>query len=52
VQTILGPLAWEETGAPKGSFLLAQWQSGKTQVVAPASAATSTTIVNPKPDWK
>ena len=52
VQTILGPLAWEATGEPKGKFLLGQWQSGKAQVVAPAEAATSTTVVNPKPDWK
>jgi branched-chain amino acid transport system substrate-binding protein len=52
VQTILGPLSWKETGEPNGKFLLAQWQSGKAQVVAPADAATSQTIVNPKPDWK
>lgn len=52
VETILGPLAWEASGAPKGKFLLAQWQSGKTQVVAPADAATSTTVINPKPGWK
>jgi branched-chain amino acid transport system substrate-binding protein len=52
VQTILGPLSWKETGEPNGKFLLAQWQSGKAQVVAPADAATSPTIVNPKPDWK
>jgi branched-chain amino acid transport system substrate-binding protein len=52
VQTILGPLSWEATGEPKGKFLLAQWQSGKAQVVAPADVATSTTVVNPKPDWK
>jgi branched-chain amino acid transport system substrate-binding protein len=52
VQTILGPLSWEATGEPKGKFLLAQWQSGKAQVVAPAEAATSTKVVNPKPDWK
>ncbi len=52
VQTILGPLSWEATGEPKGKFLLGQWQSGKAQVVAPAEAATSTTVVNPKPDWK
>jgi branched-chain amino acid transport system substrate-binding protein len=51
VETILGPLSWEPTGAPKGQFLLAQWQSGKVQIVAPAEVATSTTIVNPKPDW-
>jgi branched-chain amino acid transport system substrate-binding protein len=52
VQTILGPLSWTATGEPKGKFLLAQWQSGKAQVIAPAEAATSQTIVNPKPDWK
>jgi branched-chain amino acid transport system substrate-binding protein len=52
VQTILGPLSWKATGEPNGNFLLAQWQSGKAQVVAPADAATSQTVVNPKPDWK
>jgi branched-chain amino acid transport system substrate-binding protein len=52
VQTILGPLSWKATGEPNGKFLLAQWQSGKAQVVAPAEAATSKTVVNPKPNWK
>lgn len=52
VTTILGPLSWTATGEPQGKFLLAQWQSGKAQVVAPADAATSKTVVNPKPNWK
>ena len=52
VTTILGPLSWGPTGEPNGEFLLAQWQSGKVQVVAPADAATTTTVVNPKPGWK
>jgi len=52
VQTILGPLSWKDTGEPIGTFLLGQWQSGKAQVVAPADAATSQTVVNPKPGWK
>jgi branched-chain amino acid transport system substrate-binding protein len=52
VQTILGPLSWKETGEPNGKFLLAQWQSGKAQVVAPKEAATSQTVVHPKPGWK
>ncbi|MBM2614484.1 amino acid ABC transporter substrate-binding protein [Actinoplanes sp. LDG1-06] len=52
VTTILGPLSWEATGEPKGKFLLGQWQSGKAQVVAPAEAATTQNVVNPKPDWK
>ena len=52
VQTILGPLSWEQTGEPKGKFMLAQWQSGVVQVVAPADLATTKNIVNPKPGWK
>jgi branched-chain amino acid transport system substrate-binding protein len=52
VTTILGPLSWQETGEPKGDFLLAQWQSGKVQIVAPKEAATIDKVVNPKPGWK
>lgn len=52
VQTILGPLSWDETGAPKGQFILAQWQGGKVEVVAPSDVATSKNVVNPKPGWK
>lgn len=52
VQTILGPLTWDDRGAPESEFLLAQWQSGKVQIVAPSEFATSTTIVNPKPGWR
>src|SRR5665647_1916227 len=51
-ETILGPLSWDATGAPKGQFLLAQWQSGTVEVVGPADAATTKTVVNPKPAWK
>jgi branched-chain amino acid transport system substrate-binding protein len=52
VETILGPLSWNEKGEPQGKFILGQWQSGKAQVVAPAEAATTTTVVHPKPGWK
>jgi branched-chain amino acid transport system substrate-binding protein len=52
VETILGPLSWNDKGEPQGDFILAQWQSGKVQVVGPKDAATSDTIVYPKPDWK
>src|SRR4051795_6581818 len=27
VDTILGPLSWQSTGAPKGEFLIGQWQN-------------------------
>lgn len=45
VQTILGPLSWDEAGRPEGEFLVGQWQSGKPEIVLPESAATSDTIV-------
>ncbi|MQA04174.1 MAG: ABC transporter substrate-binding protein [Streptosporangiales bacterium] len=52
VQTILGKLNWDETGAPQSKFLLAQWQSGKVQIVAPSGRATTEKVVHPKPGWK
>jgi branched-chain amino acid transport system substrate-binding protein len=52
VQTILGPLRWSATGEPQSTFILAQWQSGSVEIVAPAAAATSQKIVNPKPTWQ
>jgi branched-chain amino acid transport system substrate-binding protein len=51
VDTILGTLSWDETGAPEQAFLLAQWQDGTSQIVLPEDLATSDTIVAPKPDW-
>lgn len=51
VDTIVGPLKWDAAGDPEGSLLLAQWQNGTLQIVAPKSAATSATVVNPKPGW-
>jgi branched-chain amino acid transport system substrate-binding protein len=45
VNTILGPLKWDKTGAPQGQFLIGQWQNGTSQIVLPRSAATSQTIV-------
>jgi branched-chain amino acid transport system substrate-binding protein len=45
VETILGPLSWDETGAPEGEFLIGQWQDGKAEIVLPEEAATTDTIV-------
>jgi branched-chain amino acid transport system substrate-binding protein len=45
VDTILGPLSWNENGSPKGEFLVGQWQSGKPEIVLPEEAATSDKIV-------
>lgn len=51
VETILGPLSWNEKGEPQGNFILAQWQSGKVEVVGPPDVATTDTIIYPKPPW-
>jgi branched-chain amino acid transport system substrate-binding protein len=51
VDTILGKLSWDETGAPQQAFLLAQWQNGTEEIVLPEDATTSDSIVNPKPAW-
>jgi branched-chain amino acid transport system substrate-binding protein len=51
VQSILGPLAWDETGAPTKQFLLGQWQSGTPEIVAPKEAATVDTVVAKTP-WE
>jgi branched-chain amino acid transport system substrate-binding protein len=45
VDTILGPLTWNEDGSPKGEFLIGQWQNGKAEIVLPEEAATTDTIV-------
>ena len=51
VETVLGTLSWDETGAPQQAFLLAQWQGDQAEIVLPDEVATTDTIVNPKPDW-
>ena len=51
VETILGPLTWDEIGRPQGDFLLAQWQSGEVNIVAPEVAKTSNNLIFPKPAW-
>lgn len=50
--TIVGPLKWDKTGVPLGTLLLGQWQQGKLEIVRPKLAATSKTVVFPKPAWQ
>ena len=52
VDTILGPLRWDETGAPQSDFLLAQWQNGESEIVLPKEVATTDNVVVSKPDWQ
>jgi len=49
VDTILGPLTWDDLGRPEGEFLVGQWQSGIPEIVLPEEAATSDKII---PEWQ
>jgi branched-chain amino acid transport system substrate-binding protein len=49
VDTILGPLRWDDAGRPQGEFLVGQWQSGVPEIILPEAAATSDEIV---PEWR
>jgi branched-chain amino acid transport system substrate-binding protein len=49
VDTILGPLSWDDLGRPEGEFLVGQWQSGVPEIVLPKEAATTDKII---PGWR
>jgi branched-chain amino acid transport system substrate-binding protein len=49
VDTILGPLSWDDLGRPEGEFLVGQWQKGVPEIVLPEEAATSEEIL---PGWR
>jgi branched-chain amino acid transport system substrate-binding protein len=49
VDTILGPLSWDEVGRPEGEFLVGQWQDGVPEIVLPEEAATTDKII---PGWQ
>jgi branched-chain amino acid transport system substrate-binding protein len=49
VDTILGPLSWDDLGRPEGEFLVGQWQNGVPEIVLPEDAATSDEII---PEWR
>jgi len=41
VNTILGDLSWDDTGAPQGEFLIGQWINGTAEIVLPEDVATA-----------
>jgi branched-chain amino acid transport system substrate-binding protein len=48
VDTILGPLTWDDDGRPEGEFLVGQWQKGVPEIILPEEAATTEEIL---PGW-
>ncbi len=49
--TVVGPLSFDEVGAPQGSFMLLQWQGESFVIVGPSDRAEADPIGPPKPEW-
>lgn len=50
VETVVGPLSWDETGKPTGAHLIQQWVDGEIRIVLPEDVK-ETDFVFPKPVW-
>jgi branched-chain amino acid transport system substrate-binding protein len=50
-QTVVGPLSFDEVGAPQGSFMLLQWQGDRFVIVGPEGRAQAEALPPPKPEW-
>lgn len=48
--TVVGPLSFDETGKPLGSYMLLQWQGDNYTIIGPANRAQADAIW-PKPEW-
>jgi len=52
VDTVVGPLSWDEAGRPQQAHMVLQWQDGEIHIVLPEdSDVQSADIVYPKPEW-
>ncbi|HEY4688182.1 MAG TPA: amino acid ABC transporter substrate-binding protein [Anaerolineae bacterium] len=49
--TIVGPLSFDETGAPQGNYMLLQWQGDNFVIVGPGDRAETDPEAPPKPEW-
>lgn len=50
VDTVVGPLSWDETGKPQGAHLIQQYVDGEIRIVLPKDQAEAE-FVYPKPAW-
>ncbi|MFS8479222.1 MAG: amino acid ABC transporter substrate-binding protein [Micromonosporaceae bacterium] len=50
VETVVGPLSWDETGRPQGAHMIQQYVDGEIQIVLPAEAKEAD-LIYPKPNW-
>ena len=50
VETVVGPLRWDEAGRPQGAHMIQQYVDGKIQIVLPEDVKEAEFIF-PKPEW-
>ncbi len=50
VDTVVGPLNWDEAGRPQGAHMIQQYVDGKIRIVMPEDQAEAE-YVYPKPAW-
>jgi branched-chain amino acid transport system substrate-binding protein len=50
VETVVGPLKWDDKGRPQGAHMIQQWVDGKIQIVLPEDVKEAD-FVHPKPTW-
>ncbi|MRG60213.1 ABC transporter substrate-binding protein [Agromyces sp. CFH 90414] len=50
VDTVVGPLSWDEAGRPSGAHLIQQWVGGEIKIVLPEDAKEAD-FIYPKPAW-
>jgi branched-chain amino acid transport system substrate-binding protein len=50
VETVVGPLSWDETGRPQSAHMIQQYVDGKIRIVLPEEQAEAE-IIPVKPEW-
>ncbi|HEY0989648.1 MAG TPA: ABC transporter substrate-binding protein, partial [Kofleriaceae bacterium] len=50
VDTVVGPLRWDDKGRPQGAHMIQQWVKGKIQIVLPDNLKEAD-LIFPKPPW-
>ena len=50
VETVVGPLKWDDKGRPQGAHMIQQWVKGKIQIVLPENLKEAD-LIFPKPAW-
>ena len=50
VETVVGPLSWDDKGRPQSAHMIQQWVDGEIKIVLPEDQAEAE-FVYPKPAW-